>query len=89
MSNFILCLECKEYLGKYKSFIIAYTLDMKRLNDKIIKDSHPTKLETNKQNQIDPIKDLLDSLGIKKLCCRTHLISGFDFWECLFNSNEI
>ena len=44
MSNFILCLECKEYIGKYKSFIEAYNLSMKRLNDDIVK-TDPGKID--------------------------------------------
>jgi len=77
MSGFILCLECKEFLGKYTSFIEAYILSYKIFNKKLCS-INPTKLDLT-PNAIPDLKDLLDILGITKTCCRMHILTNADF----------
>lgn len=88
MSGFILCLECRENLGQYKDFIKAYELCIKMLNKNILDNCHPGKLEIE-HNVIPDFSDLLDSLGLTKICCRTHLLSNADFYAYLDYRTEL
>lgn len=88
MSNFVLCLECKEYLGRYKRFIEAYNLCMKILNDKLISDVNPEKIDISSV-PVPNMKNLLDSLDIKHICCRSHEITTADFYKYLLNRTEL
>ena len=82
MSGFIVCLECGENLGQYKDFIISYDLCEKMRNKNILDNFHPGKLEII-HNVIPDFSDLLDSLGLTKICCRTHLLSDADIYSYL------
>lgn len=88
MSNFILCLECKEYFGKYKSFIEAYLLCMKILDDKLISDVNPEKIDISSV-PVPNMKNLLDALDINNVCCRAHEITPADFYNYLLNRTEL
>lgn len=80
MSGFVLCPECKEYLGKYKSFIDAYNLSIKIIDNTIINNINPEKLDIS-VNQLPTLGDLLDSLELFKICCRTHILAFTDFYK--------
>ncbi len=88
MSNFVLCLECKVFLGKYKSFIEAYNICMKMLNDKLISSISPEKIDVS-QDVVFNMKDLLDVLNFEHPCCRTHILSPADFHKYLLNRTEL
>lgn len=89
MSNFILCLECKKYLGKYKLFIEAYTMCIKMLDDKIDSVS-PDNMNTVPSLDLDiNMGDLLDALKIDNICCRMHTITAADFFSFLDMKTEI
>jgi len=88
MSNFILCLECKTYLGKYKSFIEAYNMSMKMLNNKLISSVNPAKIDIS-PDIVPDMKDLLDALNFKNSCCRTHILTSADFYKYLLNRTEL
>ena len=87
MSGFILCLECKEFLGKYTSFIEGYILSYKMLNKKLCS-INPTKLDLT-PNAIPGFKELLDVLDIKHICCRMHILTNADFYKFIINRIEI
>ena len=87
MSGFILCLECKELLGKYTAFIEGYVL-MTKMLDKNICNVDPSKLDMT-PNFIPDLKELMDTLGIKKECCRTHILTNADFNKFIYNRTEI
>lgn len=78
MSGYILCTECRGYLGKYNDFIIAYEMNMKRLNSDLYNKVEPSKLETitNTKNYLE---ELFDILEIKNMCCRVHITTYDDF----------
>ena len=88
MSNFILCLECKEYLGQWKEFIEAYNISMKILNDNLITSINSEKIDIS-PNLLPPMQNLLDSLDLLKMCCRTHILTSADFYKYLDNRTEI
>jgi len=87
MSAFILCLECGNNLGKFTSFIESYILTSKML-DKDICNIDPTKIDLT-PNLIPDMRILLDTLGIKKICCRMHILTNSDFYKFLINRTEI
>lgn len=87
MSGFILCLECKELLGKYTAFIEGYVLCTKMLSGDIC-NVDPSKLDLT-PNFIPDLNELMNTLGIKKECCRTHILSGADFYKFIYNRTEI
>ncbi len=87
MSAFILCLECGNFLGRYASFIESYILTSKML-DKNICNIDPTKIDLT-PNLVPDLGELLNTLGIKKLCCRTHILTNADFYKFLINRTEI
>lgn len=87
MSAFILCPECKEFLGKYSAFIQGYILCYKMLNLYIC-NVDPTKLDLT-PNLIPDMKDILDALKIKKTCCRMHILTNADFYEFIDNRTEV
>lgn len=87
MSGFVLCLECKNLLGKYTKFIEAFILSSKLLyKEMCIVD--PTKLDLT-PNYTPDLKDLFDTLGLTKECCRTHILTNADFYKFIFNRTEI
>ena len=88
MSNFVLCPENKEYLGRYKTFIEAYNSCMKILNNELIDNINPEKIDISTP-YITNSKNLLDSLDISHLCCRTHIITHADFYKYLVNRTEL
>jgi len=87
MSGFILCPECKDLLGRYSSFIEGYILTSKMLN-KDICNIDPTKLDLT-PNLIPDMKELLDTLGIKKECSRMHILTNADFYKFIINRTEV
>jgi DNA-directed RNA polymerase subunit N (RpoN/RPB10) len=86
MSVFILCLECKEILGRYTAFIECYALAVKMLNKEIC-NINPNKL-TLSANKIEGLEEILDLLGLEKDCCRTHMLTGASFDKFLQNITE-
>ena len=87
MSGFILCLECRKNLGQYSDFIIGYIWSKKMLNIDNL-NIHPEKLGIT-HNVISDFSDLLDSLGLTKICCRTHILSNDDFYSHLSHRTEL
>ena len=88
MAAFILCLECRKYLGRYKTFIEAYVYSTKILIKDILDKIHPGKLDIA-HNMIPDLSDLLDSLGLVNMCCRTHILSNADFYSYLNYRTEL
>jgi len=83
MSNFILCPECKKYLGKYRLFIEAYDMCIKMIDGDIMS-TNASNLDLIPNAKLDKKKaDLLDALDITNICCRTHCITNADFYSFL------
>jgi DNA-directed RNA polymerase subunit N (RpoN/RPB10) len=78
MSTFILCPSCGEDLGCLSP---AFQELQKYHNEKCLKQNtqiDPSCVEL-KPEIIKPVGYILDTLGLKKRCCRTHMISYVDF----------
>ncbi len=89
MSNFILCPECKKYLGKYRLFIEAYDMCIKMM-DENISSIDPGNLGISPSAEIcKQISDLLDALNITNICCRTHCVTNADFYSFLNFKEQI
>ena len=82
MAYYIRCPECSFCIGHYVDFIEVARISMYSSiiynKDSKYKDYHPEKIVFNPS--ITPeLGPLLNSLNIKNICCRTHIISIVKF----------
>lgn len=78
MSTFILCPACAEDLG---CLFPAFQELQKRHNERCLKknsDIDPSCAEL-KPEVIEPLGYILNMLGLKKRCCRMHMMAYIDF----------
>ena len=77
MSGFILCPECSNNLGEVQLFIDLVTegyIKHSIQNNPKIKNYDVSKLKMS-PGLIPPIGFILDAVGLKLICCRSHAMS--------------